>query len=286
LDRLIAKDNVEYRPGLWVHSLQPEGGKVRVNVRHVDSGREDTLIAYRVFLAAGVVETARIVLTSLRKTDTPVVGLHSDRITLPLLRFRRDKGIRSEKIHTLSQVFLEILDENICEEMIHVQIYGYNDLYPGSLAARLRQIGVRGTSKIYDIILERLMVAFGYFHSRLSSRLEYVLAADGRLRITGRPSEEVVTASRRLNRKLRRSGLRFGAFFGSAKLHPPGGGNHSGGTFPMTRSPGTLQCDEFGELRGLPNLHIVDSSVFPSLSSTTITLPAMANAHRIASHVS
>jgi choline dehydrogenase-like flavoprotein len=286
LTSLLGRENVDYRAGLWVHSLEPEGSKVRVRVRHIDSGREDVLVADKVFLAAGVVETARIVLESVGQFGTPVEGLHSDRITLPLVRFKRDKGIRSENLHTLSQVFLEVFDENICQEMIHVQIYGYNDLFPGSLAARLDRFGIRGQSNLYDVLLERLMVAFAYLHSRLSSRIEYVLEKDGRLRITGRPSEEAKAASRLLTKSLRRNGLKFGALFGSPKLHPPGGGNHSGGTFPMTRSPGRLQCDKFGELRDFPNLHIVDSSVLPSLSSTTITLPAMANAHRIASEVS
>lgn len=286
LDRLLEKDGVEYRPGLWVRRIEPEHGKLRVRARNIKTGLEESLIADRVFLAAGVVETTRIVLESTRQYDVPVVGLHSDRITLPLARFRRDKGIRTQGLHTLSQVFLEVLDDEICDEMIHVQLYGYNDLFSGSLAARLRRFGLPPESKFYDVLLERLMVAFAYFHSSLSSRIEYVLASDGRLRITGRPSEDAKIATRLLTKKLRRSGLKFGALFATAKLHPPGGGNHSGGTFPMTRSPSTLQCDELGELQGLPNLHIVDSSVLPSLSSTTITLPAMANAHRIASEVS
>jgi hypothetical protein len=286
LEDLIERDNVDYRPGLWVQSLQRDGGKLRLRATNTVSGHEESLVADRVFLAAGVAETARIVLTSMEQVGVPVLGLHSDRITLPLLRFKRDRGIRSEAVHTLSQVFLELRDESICEEMIHVQIYGYNDLYPESLAARLRRFGIHRSRKAYDILLERLMVAFAYLHSRLSSKIEYVLAADGQLRITGKPSAEARTASRLLASKLRRNGLRFGALFGNPNLHLPGGGNHSGGTFPMTASPGPLQCDSFGELRGLPNLHIVDSSVLPSLSSTTITLPAMANAHRIASEVS
>jgi choline dehydrogenase-like flavoprotein len=62
----------------------------------------------------------------------------------------------------------------------------------------------------------------------------------------------------------------------------PGRSYHSGGTFPMRRSPGRLETDVLGQLPGLPGVHFVDASVFPSIPATTITLTVMANAHRIA----
>ena len=62
----------------------------------------------------------------------------------------------------------------------------------------------------------------------------------------------------------------------------PGRGFHTGGTFPMKVKPARLQTDVLGRPPGLTRVHLVDSSVFPSLPATTITLSVMANAHRIA----
>ena len=68
-----------------------------------------------------------------------------------------------------------------------------------------------------------------------------------------------------------------------ASLGVPGDGNHSGGTFPMRKSPGDMETDSLGRPTGFRHVHVIDASVFPSLAATTITLTAMANAHRIAS---
>jgi choline dehydrogenase-like flavoprotein len=63
----------------------------------------------------------------------------------------------------------------------------------------------------------------------------------------------------------------------------PGRGFHTGGTFPMRRNPDAFQADLLGRPTGFSRVHLVDSSVFPSLPATTITLSVMANAHRIGS---
>ena len=61
----------------------------------------------------------------------------------------------------------------------------------------------------------------------------------------------------------------------------PGEGNHSGGTFPMASKPSGFETDVLGRLKNWNKIHIVDSSVFPTIAPTTITLTVMANAHRI-----
>ena len=69
------------------------------------------------------------------------------------------------------------------------------------------------------------------------------------------------------------------------KLSMPGEGNHSGGSFPMSQNPGMLESDVMGRPGNLKRTHVVDSSILPSITATTIALTAMANAHRIASKV-
>ena len=67
------------------------------------------------------------------------------------------------------------------------------------------------------------------------------------------------------------------------RVAPAGRGFHSGGSFPMRERPGELECDVLGRPTGFSRVHVVDSTSFPSIPSTTITLTVMANAHRIAS---
>jgi choline dehydrogenase-like flavoprotein len=52
----------------------------------------------------------------------------------------------------------------------------------------------------------------------------------------------------------------------------------------MRDKPSGLESDVLGRPAGLQRVFVVDASVLPSIPATTITLPVMANAHRIASH--
>jgi choline dehydrogenase-like flavoprotein len=53
----------------------------------------------------------------------------------------------------------------------------------------------------------------------------------------------------------------------------------------MRENPGPLETDRLGSLSSLPGVHVVDSSVFPDISSFPTAFTAMANAHRIASEI-
>ncbi len=66
-----------------------------------------------------------------------------------------------------------------------------------------------------------------------------------------------------------------------AKMGEPGRGFHSGGTLPMRHEPVSFETDTLGRPHGFRHVHIVDASIFPTISANTITLTVMANAHRI-----
>jgi hypothetical protein len=52
----------------------------------------------------------------------------------------------------------------------------------------------------------------------------------------------------------------------------------------MAKTPATkFQTDVMGRPQGLNRVHLIDSAVFPSIPATTLLLPIMANADRIAS---
>jgi choline dehydrogenase-like flavoprotein len=53
----------------------------------------------------------------------------------------------------------------------------------------------------------------------------------------------------------------------------------------MRISPSAGETDIYGRPAGLARVHAVDSTIFPSVAATTITLTAMANAYRIGSAV-
>jgi choline dehydrogenase-like flavoprotein len=99
-----------------------------------------------------------------------------------------------------------------------------------------------------------------------------------------KPGPRTVDAIARATRKLRHQRKATGAFplERFLEIGAPGRGFHTGGSFPMRNNPSGFESDVLGRPCGFKRVHVVDSSVFPSIPATTITLSAMANARRIA----
>ena len=133
----------------------------------------------------------------------------------------------------------------------------------------------------------RLFIAFGYLHSDVSSRIRVTLSGrePAKLRLQGEPNPEARRIGRAVAQKLLRASryLRAVAVPFQLRLDLPGGGYHTGGSFPMSRAPAALETDRWGSLSSLPGIHLVDASVLPSVPAAALALTVMANSHRIAS---
>jgi choline dehydrogenase-like flavoprotein len=288
LDALRARAHFSYRPGLLVErveSLSGEGG-VRIHAIDDDSGRHD-FVGRRVLLACGPVSTIRIVIDSLRAYDQSIGLQFQPYFVLPLMALRNVDGVETERLHTLAQVFIEMVDDTISARTVHLQVYTFNEfirervetvtswLGPGSGFARRRLLG-------------RLLAIQGYFHSAEAPQIAVTSTLDrarglAKLTLTAPPGSQVPELVRRVARKLARQARRIGAVPLSpmSVIGKPGDGNHVGGAFPLSRTPGDLETDLLGQLPRLPCVHIVDSSSLPSLAATTFTYTTMAHAHRI-----
>jgi choline dehydrogenase-like flavoprotein len=274
-----------YLPGFQVRRLREEGNQVKLSARPSSGGPEQGFTAERVYLACGVLSTAALVLRSLERYGSPLWALDSQYFLLPLLRFRATPGVRGEPLHTLAQIFLEIADPAISPYTVHLQAYTYNDLFEQALRASLGPLGAIASR---DLLLSRLLLLQGYLHSAHSPRIRIELqraaAEDDEMLVTGEAGASSGRLVRKIARKLTGSARELAALPLSPllRLASPGRGFHAGGTFPMRAQPREMESDIYGRPAGLTRIHIVDASVFPSIPATTITLTAMANAHRIA----
>lgn len=278
LESLLAHPRFEYRSGAIATRFSEQGGAVNV------SWGEDQIAGRRLFIAAGVLPTARLVLRSLDATDRPVRLLDSAHCYLPTLHRWSAGDPAREPIHTLSQAFIEIDDPAVDPHLCHAQVYTWNDTFAADMGQRFGPFAPPAAPLIH-LLSRRLLVAQTFLHSDSSGSISLTLDRAGNLRSAAVPNpatEPAMTkAARAVGRalgaagviplhRLRRSG-RIGTSF------------HCGGTFPMRSAPRGLETDVWGRPAGLERVHIVDASVFPSIPATTITFTVMANAHRIAS---
>ena len=286
LRRLVADGAVNYRPGIVVERVEPAGSGVVIHARDT-GGSEVKVEARQVFVGAGVLPSAHLALNSLGVFDEEVAMLDSQYFIFPFFRFFRTPGVDREALSSLVQAYLEIDDPRVSRHLVHVEVFSYSDFLKRALMATgLRYLLFNRW--LQGQMFDRLLVLQCFLHSDDSSRMTLRLTrnAGGRakLEVKGEVERAAYWSSIRAGLKLAANGLRLGGLpvVPAMQFAEPGRSYHSGGTFPMRQSPGRLETDVLGQLPGLPGVHFVDASVFPSIPATTITLTVMANAHRIA----
>jgi hypothetical protein len=252
------------------------------------TGEKFSIRARRLLIGAGVLPTAMIVLRSLDAFDRTIRLRDSQYFIYPLLRFGLTDAVESGPMHTAAQVFVEIDDPNVSRHLVHLQIYGYSTF----LHDELNRTFLRWPLRIPWFrrhFLGRLLIAQGFIHSAESGAVGLTLKKDptsGKACLDAaiQPSKRAKATILKLGWKLTKTalGLRAVPLLPGLRIPDPGSGYHSGGSFPMRHEPGPFETDTLGRLPGHPRVHLIDSSVLPSVPATSITFSMMANSHRIA----
>ena len=281
VDELKQKAGFTHRPGAMVQRFNETADGVEV----VLEGGE-VMGGKRLFIAAGVLETARIVLTSRPENRGDLPLLDSPYFFLPMLhRWTAPRPPDRLPHNTLPQLFAEIDDAAVSPHLVHAQIYTWNAFYARDLIASYGR-KLPGSAPLWRMLAKRLIVAQVFLHSVHSPRISIRLESDRRLSssIKAHSDKEIVTKGAKsvLRRGFNRLGLTALGF--ATRAGAPGSSFHVGGSMPMSSNPGPDQTDILGRPKGLTRVHLVDASVFPTIPATTITFSVMANAHRIGSN--
>jgi len=273
--------NFQYTSDVIVSRLREKPGSAVIEASHRQAGGPLSFEAERVYLAAGVIPTAQIVLRSQDAFDRPLTLRDSQYFLFPILRARGVRDVDSEALYTLSQAFLELRHPQISRRSVHLQVYTYSDTIASAVRRSL------GPLKLFARhILERLLIVQGYLHSDESAAIQMTLKRDGQkdiLQMEPVLNPETTGCVRRVLRELQGQ---FRALAGLAvppmlQIARPGRGFHCGGSLPMRAQPGDFETDCLGRPRGWSRIHVVDASALPAVPATTITFSVMANAHRI-----
>lgn len=279
LEGLKCNPNFTYLPKRLAMRFSETAGQTHLQLKDGTS-----LTADRLYLAAGVLETAQIVLASHSNPRRSLTLQDSQHFFLPLLhKWKSDACPETDPHHTLTEAFVEIDDPAISPFLIHTQIYGWNEFYARDMIASYGD-KLSFAAPLFRALSRRLMVAQTFLHSDHCAQISLSLAkGDDRLSVElqDNPKTTLVmeATKRKLAKSLGRAGLHALRFASRAGL--PGSSFHSGGTLPMSAVPVALQTDTEGRLHGLDRVYVVDASVMSSIPATTITLTVMANAHRI-----
>ena len=275
LDALVAAGSAVHDAGAVVTRFEERDGEVRLTVR----GTSETIAARRVFIACGALPTTRLVLASLEH-DEPVTIRDSAYFTFPVLRRRLHAPRVGPSIvgNTLAQAFVAIDDDAVSSRLVHLSVYGFNDLVLRTVAARAH-VSERVALRVVQPLLARLLFVQGFLHSDESPGMRATMSGD---ELVVEPmSGDPTPRARAVLAKLGSLRVGLDPVHSLLRVWAPGKGFHAGAVFPMRVKPGPLETDVHGRLSGFERVHVVDASVFPTVPGGTITLSVMANAHRI-----
>lgn len=277
---------IDYKPGCLVLEITETGDRVEVKYMDAD-GRENTREFDRVFLAAGAVNSTRIVLNSLKIFDRKVKLKARGGYVMPVFSFKK-LPIDWPNCNTQPGIFLEFKGGRL-KHWVHVQISTANEL----LFQKLKiQPGASGlTARIKRFIAEHVMLMFVNLHSDYAGHYELWLTQSAEPSTNCLHSSHHKSSSHLLIFALSAFRLlKICWSIGCLPLIPfaknNSGSYHVGSTLPMRAEVGdNLETDELGRVSAWQRVHIVDTSTFPSLPGTTIGLLTMANAMRIVAKI-
>jgi ferredoxin len=278
---LRAGKNFTYQRDVIVTTVREEAGKVFISGFHRETRATLAFEADRVYLAAGVIPTAQILLRSQAAYERPLVLRDSQYFLFPLLLARRTRGVQTEALYTLSQLFIELDRPDISRHSVHLQLYTYSDIIGQAVRKSL------GPLKFFaPQLAERMIIVQGYLHSDESPAISMTLKRDSGkdfLQLDVRPNPDTRRTVKKVLRELLSQTRQLGGVVvpPMLQLAEPGRGFHCGGSLPMRAVPGNFESDTLGRPQGWSRVHAVDASVLPAVPATTITFSVMANAHRI-----
>jgi len=288
LAELRKNPRFRYEPGWIAEKIQETGSSAVIQCRSIETGATlSRFEAQRVFVACGALGTAKIILAS---TEIPakLTLRYQPYFLLPLLAFSRCTGVDEERLHTLAQGFMEVMDRGISDHLVHLQFYTYNNFIKEKISGVLKFAPEPISKYLGPALWERLLIVQGYLNSQdggdIVMTAEKSAGGEARLKLSGRLPLRTKWKIARVAAKLLRKSRAVGGLplLPLMELGVPGEGNHIGSVFPMAARPFGFQSDILGRVKGSRRTHAVDASVLPSLPATTISYTMMANADRIA----
>ena len=284
----LIQHGCRYQRQVRVDSLIEQEGEVVLNCTELAANTKVRYLAPRVYVAAGALGTARLLLDSFASLGA--LSLRDSQYFIFPLITPRLQANASAPSHSLAQLFLMLRNQTVSQHTIVAQLYTYMAAFTHQISRVLGVLPAPLRHALASSAARRIVVLQGYLHSDDSTTLE--LSAVRRdhqnvqLEVSGREREGIeqrIHAYRRFLGGFSRS-LGMWPLPVSPMVARAGQGCHIGATLPMHSHPARGQSDPLGRPfvdRLSQRIHVVDASVLPSIPSGPITLTIMANAYRI-----
>lgn len=280
INELIEQKKICYESGRIVESFSEDPVGVSINAKNLQTGTYEKYHARRLVLAAGPINTAKIVLNAYQDFETKMPILDNLISYVPVL----DPWMIgcANSVRGMSTQMAMIYEGPLASYPVMCTLYRTTGVLRSDLLFRF-PLSLNGSISAAKYVLPALNVIQLWYSDTLDQRNYIRLHHDGKLEICYHDKPRGSLEAHIVNTLVRRG------FISHKKLceYPlPGNSFHYAGTVPMVESDRyKYTADNRGLLRGSHNVYIADASTFPALPSKNLSLTTMANAMRIAKHI-
>lgn len=276
LRKLQSEGRIEYVSGLLVESYHESSTGVEVRARDLRTHALHSFKADRIAIAAGCLNSAKIVLRSEHRIGVKLPLLDNVISYVPLLNPALI-GARAER-RCFGMGQLNIIYEGArSKESIQGTLY---DLSGPLRSDIIMDFPLANRGKLAaSRLLAQAMCLVQFFYPddpKAENTIELTSEDQLSLNYSTFPRGEIERAALSIFRKIGWFGLPA-----LCKFPPPGSSYHYAGSLPMQKDPKPLQTSPAGQLAGRNRVYVVDSAVFSRLPSKNLTFTSMANAMRI-----
>jgi choline dehydrogenase-like flavoprotein len=276
---LIACGAIEYRDRRLVLRYQERDGTVEVHSRNIDSGSIEVSRARALCLAAGALNTTRIVLSSNGDCQSRLPLLDNPMACIPLIELTRVGCALEPRDTSLAQLNLVAEDQD--GGLAQASLYGTTGPLRSDFLFELPW-SAQANRAWAKYVLPATAFLMLFYRREPDSRSGVSLKPSGELQVEFAPEP-----AHRLEEVLIRLFRRIGFYSHRALIQRPpmGSALHFAGSLPMCTNPGRYQTGPDGKLAGTSRVYVVDGACLSRLPAKNATLTIMANALRIGRRV-
>lgn len=284
LEKLIKMNKINYYSNKEVLSFEESHNHVVVEYLEENKIKKEKFD--KLFVGAGVFNSTKILLKSKKIIDQKAYIKTTHSIILPILSAKGTE-LNWPNINTMPGIFLEFKNTLVSNNWIHVQLSTPNEMVLEKFRFKESKKKLF-LSSIKKFLINRTYIAHINMHSDLSGHYEISYKID--------KNHKHIFVTKKINNSNSRtvtklSLKKLSEILKVIKLYPLNflsktsdnfESFHLGSSIPMKiKTKNLLETDLLGRPHQTKNVHIIDSSILPSLPATTIGLVTMANAYRI-----
>jgi choline dehydrogenase-like flavoprotein len=277
LDELIRNRQVSLRRGRLVTRYKELPSHVEVVSTDLSTGATECIQARSLFLAAGTLNTAKLVLRSNDDCETRLPLLDNGMCSIPL--FRLDRIGSALEVNDTSMAQLNVVHQDPGNgEISQATLYGTTGPLRSDVLFQF-PLAI-STSLLWSRYVAPAMGLLMLFYPGRKRPGNYIkLDATGALEAEYAP-EPASEVERKLIRMFRKIG--FLSAPAMCQRPPMGSSIHYAGTLPMKHRPGRYETFPNGRLFESERIYVVDGACFPTLPAKNLSFTIMANAMRVA----